>query len=101
MHWTKTEIEHPSGERFYVSIREDGKRIRVVSYNAALRVMDLSSRKAATPPDFPGHVGHSIITAEWDNSAWPWREAEEAEDAAELESDSKSVGTAVPTPPAR
>jgi hypothetical protein len=73
MSWTRTQIKHPSGQRFYVSVRDDGKRIRVVAYNAALRVIDMSTRKAAAVPDFPGHVGHSIITAEWDDSAWPWR----------------------------
>jgi hypothetical protein len=62
--WTRTEVEHPSGERVYVAVRDDGKKVRIVADRAVLKVGEVNN--FATPEG--GLRGLTVL--EWSQQTW-------------------------------
>ncbi len=69
--WSKHQVPHPSGEELYVSVRDDGRRVRLVANNAAFRVIEMNSRKTTDRGDY------SQVVAEWSQDR-PWGDDQEA-----------------------
>jgi hypothetical protein len=62
--WTRTEVDHPSGERFYVSVRDDGKKIRIVADGVTLKVGEVNN--FATPEGRRA----GLVVVEWSTDTW-------------------------------
>jgi hypothetical protein len=72
--WTRIELPaSPSGDRVYVSVRNDGRRIRLVAHNAALRVIDVRSQSNESK----GNNNNSHVVVEWSQDR-PWGDVEES-----------------------
>jgi hypothetical protein len=71
--WTRIELPaSPSRDRVYVSVRNDGRRIRLVAHNAALRVIDVRSQSNESKGNNNSHV-----VVEWSQDR-PWGDVEES-----------------------
>jgi hypothetical protein len=72
--WSKHHLPHPSGEELYVSVRDDGERVRLVANNATFRVIEMNTRRNQVEP----RGDYSQVVVEWGQDR-PWGDQDEEE----------------------